>query len=124
MTHELTVEIPRTWWMTSNDRWHWAKRRQVVANVRVRGRVAAMQAGLPRGLEKVRIVAHMTYPDRRARDAHNAMPTLKALVDGVVKDHGLCADDDDKHVIGPDPRAAGITPGRYTVRLVIEEVGA
>lgn len=122
MTHELILTIPRTWWMNANDRIHWAKRRQLTANLRVRARVAAMQDRLPRGLDRVHITAHITYPDRRVRDVGNAAPTVKALVDGIVRDHGLCPDDDDSHVIGPDLRAAGVTPGQYTVRIEIEEV--
>ena len=37
------------------------------------------------------------------RDLHNYMPTLKALVDGLV-DAGLLPDDDARHLQGPDMR--------------------
>ena len=32
-------------------------------------------------------VAHLSYPDRRQRDADNLAPTIKALIDGLVHPH-------------------------------------
>jgi crossover junction endodeoxyribonuclease RusA len=122
--HELTIDIPRAWWLTSNQREHYRPRATKTAELRALALSTAMRADLVRGLTRVRIIAHLTYPDRRRRDPNNSAPTTKALVDGIVTDYGLCADDDYQHLIGPDHRFAGVTPGRYTVRLVVEDLGA
>ena len=56
-------------------------------------------------MEVAHCVATLTWRDRRRRDAHNIMPTIKACVDGVVA-AGLLPDDDDTHLTGPDLRVA------------------
>jgi hypothetical protein len=58
---------------------------------------------LPKNLDRVHIVATLAFPTGRRRDVANWHPTIKACVDGLV-DYGLIADDDDKHLIGPDLR--------------------
>ena len=62
----------------------------------------ALAARCP-SLERARLVAWVRFPDGRRRDLHNYMPTLKALVDGLV-DAGLLPDDDVRHLQGPDMR--------------------
>ena len=56
-------------------------------------------------MEVAHLTARLTYRDRRRRDDHNIMPTLKACVDGVVA-AGLLPDDNHKHLVGPDIRVA------------------
>ena len=119
--HELTIVVPIGWWMSANHRLHWTQRRARTANLRTFTLAAAQRARLPKGLGRVRIVAHVSWPTRRRHDVHNAMPTVKPIVDGLV-DYGLIADDDTAHLIGPDLRDGPVTPMQYTVRLVIEEV--
>lgn len=116
----LTLHVPPAWWMTenSNRREHWSKKKEKVKNLRALALSEAMRAGLVYGRDSVHITAHLTYPDRRARDTHNAMPVLKACIDGLV-DYGLIPDDNDRHLIGPDLRAGGVTPGVYTIRFEI-----
>lgn len=121
MTHELTLTIPREWWLTSNQRPHWRAKAVAVANLRVLATAGAQKARLPKGLERVRITAHITYPTASRPDPNNAHDTTKPLVDGLV-DYGLVADDDHRHVLGPDHRHGGVTKGKHTVRLVITEV--
>lgn len=118
---ELVVDVPRDLWLTSNQRLHHQARAKTTRALRDLAHTEARRQHLVRDLDRVRIVAHLTYPDRRRRDANNAAPTTKALVDGLV-DYGLVPDDNDHHLIGPDHRFAGITPGRYTVRLVVEDL--
>lgn len=65
-------------------------------------RVMARAACCP-SLERARLVAWVRFPDGRRRDLHNYMPTLKALVDGLV-DAGLLPDDDARRLQGPDMR--------------------
>ncbi len=58
----------------------------------------------------------------RMRDVSNLQPTAKAILDGIV-DSGLLADDDDKHVVGPDLRRSDMRRpvARFTVTLT--EIG-
>lgn len=119
VTNELTLTIPAEWWLTSNQRIHWSKRSTATANLRTLAIAECQKQRVIRGLQFARIVAHLTYPDKRQRDAQNAHLTTKALVDGLI-DYGVLPDDNDAHLVGPDHRNAGVTPGKYTVRLVIE----
>ena len=119
--NELHLTIPDGWWMSANDRPHWRKKAAATANLRVLATAECQRQNVTRGLAKVRIVAHITYPRGGRVDPNNASPTTKALVDGMT-DYGVTADDDHAHVIGPDHRYAGVTRGQHTVRLVIEEV--
>ena len=54
-------------------------------------------------LERARLVVEIAFPDRRRRDPHNYMATVKPIVDGLV-DAGVLPDDDAKHLLGPDLR--------------------
>lgn len=119
---ELNLTIPDDWWMSANHRSHWTKRKTASANLRVYTLAECQRARLPKGLSRVRLVAWITYPTAAHVDPNNAAPTTKAITDGLV-DYGLVADDDHAHVLGPDHRYAGVTKGRRTVRIVVEEVG-
>ena len=100
----LWVDIPATEVLTSNQRLHWGERARRTRALRWRATLAYRAAGKPR-MEAAHLTARLTYRDRRRRDAHNIMPTLKACVDGVVA-AGLLPDDDDTHLTGPDLRVA------------------
>lgn len=79
--------------LSANARLHWAERARVVGAIRTIGKLAARQARIPR-LEKFTAELHLLPPDNRRRDQDNLVPTLKALVDGLI-DAGI-ADDDDR----------------------------
>ncbi len=100
---ELTVSGPPRL-LTSNLRLHWATRALLTRQWREAAHWCAKAAKLPKGLERVHIVAYV-HPAKggRLRDVHNVFPTCKAAVDGLV-DYGLIPDDDDAHLIGPDLR--------------------
>lgn len=74
---------------------------------------------LPKRIPKVQITAHIIKPTSRAYDAHNLIPTVKAIIDGLV-DYQLITDDTNKHLIGPDMREGG--KGQAGVRLEIKEI--
>ena len=102
-------ELPQADMLSLNGR---ADRRTLsprIRTLRLQARVMARAARCP-SLERARLVAWVRFPDGRRRDLHNYMPTLKALVDGLV-DAGLLPDDDSRHLQGPDlrldPRHAG-----------------
>lgn len=73
-----------------------------IRTLRMQARVMARAAHCPTFM-RARLVAWVRFPDGRRRDIHNYMPTLKALVDGLV-DAGLLPDDDARHLQGPDMR--------------------
>lgn len=102
MSLTLTIPAPCQF-INLNQRMHWAPKAELTRKWRHAAHVAAREAGLPTGLTKVHIVAHIHKTTNRDYDAHNLMPTLKACVDGLV-DYGLVTDDTNRHVIGPDVR--------------------
>ena len=120
-TFTLSIPAPAGW-LSSNHR----RDRRAETGDRQAWREAAgwraRQAKLPK-LERIHIVAWLSFGDKRRRDAHNYMPTLKAIVDGLV-DVGVLPDDDDKHLTGPDLRRAPDdgTGCARAVTLSIEEV--
>lgn len=87
--------------LTANQRLHWAQRAKRTKALRM---TACRLANGTTQYERAHIVVTVGWPDKRRRDVHNLMPTIKACIDGFV-DAGLLPDDDDKHLTGPDLRA-------------------
>jgi hypothetical protein len=115
---ELVFSIPKAWWISANDRTHWAvKARSTRA---LRKHAAASTRHILIQADAVHVAAFIGYLRNGTADPSNAAPTVKALIDGMT-DAGVWPDDDHTHVIGPtylrDPKSP--TPGHYTVRLVL-----
>jgi hypothetical protein len=114
--------------MTSNDRFHWAKRAKVTKEWRRMAHQHALSARIPR-LGKARVVVYWLPQNAHGRDAGNLYPLAKASVDGLV-DAGVLADDDCSHLEGPDMRLGErfrpTMPGRglATLRIVVTELPA
>jgi len=119
MTSQLFIPAPlnrhrNPEWINSNDRDHWATRNRKTKKWRNTTHWLARAAKLPKNLDHVTITGHVNKTNTAAYDAHNLMPTLKAIVDGLV-DYGLIPDDHNKYLTGPDIRPgnrqeqAGIT---------------
>lgn len=103
----IRVPIYRTHLLTANQRLHWAAKAE---RTRVTRETAwaygRMFASHPKPYpSKVRCLITVQYPDRRRRDVHNLMPTVKAAIDGIV-DAGVLHDDSDKWLVGPDLRVS------------------
>ena len=112
-----TITIPADLdWLNLNQRSHWAAKAKLTKAWRQAARMVAIFANLPKGLERVHIVAHITKPTARQYDVHNLMPTLKACVDGLV-DYGLIPDDTNAHLIGPDLRQGGKGPAAVIITI-------
>ncbi|MGY0232784.1 hypothetical protein [Longispora urticae] len=94
-------------WLSLNDRAHWTKNGVLKKYFRSSGYERALDAEIPR-LDRAWMVAVLSFGDRRRRDAHNYMPTVKAIVDGAI-DAGVLDDDDNTRLVGPDLR---VDPGR------------
>lgn len=70
--------------------------------------------------ERAKLTIRITWPTSVRRDAHNLMPTFKALIDGAV-DAGVLPDDSDDYLTGPDLRVEKGLSGIYgSARLVFE----
>lgn len=105
--------------INSNSRMH---RHQEAKMTKAWRETAALRAaGIPQFEGQVHIIAHIYKPRGGRWDPNNLWPTIKAAVDGCV-DAGLLTDDDHRHVIGPDMRAAGT--GNPEIVLEIIETGA
>lgn len=86
--------------LNANQRLHWAKRASMTRLLRAEAMLHALDH--PR-MNRAHLTVHVGWPDKRRRDAHNIVPTLKACIDGFV-DAGLLDDDSDAHLVGPDLR--------------------
>lgn len=136
MTTVHIVTVAGREWLNANDRIHWAIRAELTDSWKNLTRLAARAAELPRFDGKVHITAVCLFPDRRRRDPGNWYPTAKACIDGLTDSYvkvkpqlavrvaGWLADDDAKHLDGPDMRAR-IEPGtrQPTLELHITECG-
>jgi hypothetical protein len=89
----------KTTWINVNQRLHWSERARRTREWRLRAKLAAQNAGIPR-MQRAHIEAVVTFGDCGRRDVANYYPTAKACVDAVV-DVGILPDDDDMHLIGP-----------------------
>lgn len=99
-----TLQIPAPAdWLSSNGRTVARALAAVIKAWRDAARLYAIQAKLPKGLERVHVTARCHFTMTRKRDAGNRYPTAKAAVDGLV-DYGLVVDDNDDFVLGPDMR--------------------
>ena len=102
-------------WINSNERTHWAVRAEKTRAWRLVAKIAAQNAGLPKGLERAHITCTIHKTTNRSYDAGNLSPTAKAIVDGLVSDYQLLPDDSNAYLTGPDMRhgekqdQAGIT---------------
>ncbi|WP_104087064.1 hypothetical protein [Arthrobacter sp. GMC3] len=116
---QFTINAPADW-INLNQRLHWAKKAELTRQWRLAAHVAANRAGVHQGFTKVHVTAYITKPTRRAFDVHNLVPTLKAVIDGLV-DYGLVEDDSTKYLTGPDMRVSEET-GPASITLTIKEI--
>lgn len=116
----ITVELSPHVVVTANQRQHWSAKARKTRALRLQAGWAWRASELP-PYERVAVRIDISYPDGRKRDVHNLMPTAKALIDGLVE-AGFLPDDDDAHLIGPDLRHVGRTPGVFTFTITITDL--
>ena len=75
--------------LSMNQRLHWRKKAEITKDIRTATRLLAHRIPFLGNCE-MSLVWNVT--DRRIRDADNAIPTLKAMCDGIV-DAGIVLDD-------------------------------
>lgn len=118
------VEIPAKAWkrlrLNANDRTGKALYSKDQKNFWIsRGEAAGRAIHRVHGhLDRARVIVTFTWPDRRSRDASNMQPTVKAIVDGMVRG-GLFHDDTDDVVTGQDARGVPGQPGTYGVFVTV-----
>lgn len=122
----------RASWLSANDRVHWAVKARVTKAWRLAGRKAGLAADVRSlGWERVHVTAYLHFADMLRRDPANYSATVvKAAIDGLVADAGLCSDDDWRHLDGPDVRLGAPTgrsktgqPQQAAVTFVITNLG-
>lgn len=116
---ELTLDVPRNLWITSNGRYHHMDRARRTKQIRtLAGWQARMKLRPIAG--RVHVVVYVSSPTRRRADVANAYPTIKAAIDGIT-DAGTWRDDSDEYLEGPDMRRGEPTgtPGVYRLRITI-----
>jgi len=98
MTAVLHLAISRDILLTSNDRIHWREKARRTKAIREMALVMARHER-PQKMPAATCVASVKWSAlKRTRDAHNAQPTVKAAIDGIVGDYGLLPSDSDKHL--------------------------
>lgn len=118
-----TIELnwPMSEILTSNQRLHWAPKGERTKALRQAARARAGWCCATQ-FNRAHIVVTVGWPDKRRRDVHNLMPTIKACIDGFV-DAGLIPDDSDTHLVGPDLRAHVVGKrGVVTLSFDIKEI--
>ncbi len=117
----ITIDIPREWWWSANDRLHWA----IVAKRKrwCRHAAALVGHGVSLGYDRATVRVYVAYPKGTGRaDPHNVASTVvKAVIDGLVTDAGLLPDDDSAHLLVIPDRDTNTCTRGYRVRLVFEE---
>ena len=119
--------MSRTWvldfarpdeWINPNIREHWAVTAAKTRTWRTATAVHARAANIP-PLAGAHVLAEFCFADGRRRDLDNL--SLKACIDGIV-DAGVIADDDYRHLIGPDRRLGPRVTGLARIRITITEL--
>ena len=89
----ITLPLPARA-LSPNARQHWAAKAKAVKQARATAKMAAIRAtrGKPPRWERAEVRTTFYWPDRRRRDADNAISSCKALLDGIA-DAGIVLDD-------------------------------
>ena len=107
MSLEIVAIIPKNEWLTLNGRLTYWPKAERIRLLRRRGKILAQ--GKPRFASKATCYVEVQGRTSNRFDAHNTMPTLKALVDGFV-DAGILTDDSQDYLRGPWPEAGEPDP--------------
>ena len=118
----LHLPIPKEWWITANQRGHWATKARKTKNVRHLAATYAQQRRI-KFTTPVNITCEVHFRTTGLADPDNAAPTLKAAVDGLVQAGALDGDDSTRvhrtaYTRGPRSK----NPAGYALTLYITEV--
>lgn len=98
---KYSFDIPKRIWMNANDSYaHWGQKSAKTKALVNLGYYTGLQWPRKRFIQKVRINV-IIHPRTNSRfDPLNVEPTVKGLLDGLVRS-GVLVDDDWRHVEGP-----------------------
>jgi hypothetical protein len=100
---------------------HWRPKADLTKAWRGAAARHAKWSKAPKDLDHAHIMVEVVKATKQAYDAHNLMPTAKAVIDGLV-DYGLIPDDTNAHLAGPDLRPGG--KGEPALIITITTKGA
>ncbi len=92
--------------LTSNQRGSWRASVREIREWRQAAGWSAIACKL-KPQRRLYLLAELRFANRRKRDVANWYPTIKACIDGLV-DVGVLADDDERHLVGPDLRLGAL----------------
>lgn len=101
---EAVIRLAASDVLNLNDREHWRLKANKSKYIRQLAEQIARASRAPH-LKRALLTVEIAFPDRKRRDSHNWMATVKPIVDGLV-DAGVLPDDDAEHLLGPDLRRA------------------
>ena len=101
-TWQAVIRLAASDVLNLNDREHWRLRANKSKYIRQLAEQIARASRAPH-LKRALLTVEIAFPDRKRRDSHNWMATVKPIVDGLV-DASVLPDDDAKHLLGPDLR--------------------
>lgn len=101
-TWQAVIRLAASDVLNLNDREHWRLKANKSKHIRQLAKQIARASRAPH-LKRALLTVEIAFPDRKRRDPHNWMATVKPIVDGLV-DAGVLPDDDAKHLLGPDLR--------------------
>ena len=99
---EAVIRLAASDVLNLNDREHWRLKANKSKYIRQLAEQIARASRAPH-LKRALLTVEIAFPDRKRRDPHNWMATVKPIVDGLVK-AGVLPDDDAEHLLGPDLR--------------------
>ena len=99
---EAVIRLAASDVLNLNDREHWRLKANKSKYIRQLAEQIARASRAPH-LKRALLTVEIAFPDRKRRDPHNWMATVKPIVDGLVK-AGVLPDDDAAHLDGPDMR--------------------
>lgn len=101
-TWQAVIRLAASDVLNLNDREHWQLKANKSKHIRQLAKQIARASRAPH-LKRALLTVEIAFPDRKRRDPHNWMATVKPIVDGLVK-AGVLPDDDAEHLLGPDLR--------------------
>ncbi|WGH93855.1 hypothetical protein QDX21_03390 [Auritidibacter ignavus] len=116
-SHTLFVPLQQSGWVNTNHREHWAVRNRKTQEWRTATSWVARSSKIG-PYQHISVTAHVHKTTNRAYDAHNLLPTAKAMVDGLV-DAGVIPDDNNTYLTGPDMRHGKKQPDNPGITLHI-----
>lgn len=114
MTAVIPMTISLSSVLTLNQREAWQAKSRKTRDIRTIAAYAKLQHARDIRLESAHCVCLIEFATRRRRDVHNWMPTVKAIIDGLIGGaqpnqagpwpHRLLDDDSGSYLTGPDLR--------------------